>query len=188
MEDLGLLIKLSVISLVFLIALYFDLKYQRIPNQLCVITLIIGFIVQAYFSGWAGLLTAFAGAGLAFVLLFPGFYFRLLGAGDVKLMIAVGAFLDIKLLLWSILYAIISGALSSIFLALYRLGWKVFTDVLLHYLRCLYLRQFMRASNQQFLKMKVPYAPALAIGWLWACSQNELIVSLVSSLKQQLGV
>ncbi|MFT5559988.1 MAG: prepilin peptidase CpaA, partial [Sphingobacteriales bacterium] len=35
MEDLSLLIKLSIILLIFLIALYFDLRYQRIPNWLC---------------------------------------------------------------------------------------------------------------------------------------------------------
>ena len=181
MEELGLMIKLSVILLAFLIALYLDLKCQRIPNQLCMLTLITGFIVQGYFFGWSGLFTAFVGAGLAFVLLFPAFYFRLLGAGDVKLMVAIGAFLEVKLLLWSIIYAIIAGAITSIFLALYKLGWKAFAEVLLHYLRCLYLLQFIRASNQDFLTMKVPYAPALALGWLWACSQNEPILLLLSN-------
>ena len=188
MEALDLLIKLSVILLVFLIALYFDLKYQRIPNWLCTVTLLSGFIVQFYFSGGSGLLSALSGAGLAFILLFPAFYFRLLGAGDVKLMVAIGAYLDIKLLIWSILYAIIAGAITSIVLALCRLGWKAFFEIVLHYLRCLYLRQFMRASNQEFLKMKVPYAPALAIGWLWACCQNAQILWLISSIRYQLGV
>ena len=182
MEDLSLMLKLSIILLVFLIALYFDLKYQRIPNLLCTLTLLTGFIVQCYFSSWAGLLSAFLGAGLALLILFPAFALRLLGAGDVKLMVSIGAFLDVKLLLWSILYAIIVGTLTSIALALYRLGWKAFTGILLHYLRCLYLRQFIRASNQKFLKMKVPYAPALALGWLWACSQNEPILLLLSNL------
>ena len=188
MEELSLMIKLSVILLVFLIALYSDLKYQRIPNWLCMVTLITGFIVQSYFSGWSGLLNAFIGAGLAFMLLFPAFYFRLLGAGDVKLMVAIGAFLDVKILLWSISYAIIAGALTSIALALYRLGWKPFFEIVAHYLRCLYLRQFIRASNRDFLKMKVPYAPALAIGWLWACSQDADVIWLISNLRYQLGV
>ena len=182
MEELNLIIKLFVILLVFLIALYQDLKYQRIPNLLCTVTLLSGFIVQCYFFGWSGLFSAFIGAGMAFILLFPAFVFKLLGAGDVKLMVAIGTFLDVKLLLWSIVYAIIAGALTSILLALYRLGWKSFTEILLHYLRCLYLRQFIRSSNQEFLKMKIPYAPALALGWLWACSQNEPISSLISNL------
>lgn len=181
--ELNLTIILSIVTFVFLVALYFDLRFQRIPNLLCTVTLLTGFTVQCYFFGRSGLLSAFIGAGLAFVLLFPAFAFRLLGAGDVKLMVAVGAFLDVKLLLWSICYAIIAGAITSIFLALYRLGWKPFFEIVLHYLRCLYLRQFMRASNRDFLTMKVPYAPALAIGWLWACSQNEQIVGLVTYLR-----
>ncbi|MFT6987178.1 MAG: prepilin peptidase CpaA [Psychromonas sp.] len=188
MEDFSVLIKLSIILLVFSISLYFDLRYQRIPNRLCVITLTIGFVVQSYFAGWAGLLTALLGAGVAFLLLFPAFALKLLGAGDVKLMVAIGAFLDIKLLLWTLIYAVIAGALTSIFLALYKLGWRPFKEIFFHYLRCLYLRQFIRASNQQFLKMQVPYAPALAMGWVWACSQNEQIVRLIANFNYQFGV
>lgn len=187
MEELSLVIKLSIICLVFLIALYWDLKYQRIPNLLCITALIMGIIVQYFFSGWMGLLTAFVGVGLAFILLFPAFALQLLGAGDVKLMLAIGSFLDAKLLLWSILYAVIAGAITSLCLAFYQLGWKPFKEVLLHYWRCLYLRQFIRPSNQEFLTMKVPYAPALAIGWLWACSENEPILLLLANLKHQWG-
>ncbi|WP_022942105.1 A24 family peptidase [Psychromonas hadalis] len=187
MENLGLIFKLSIIFLVFLIALYFDLRYQRIPNLLCFVTLLLGFMVQYYFSGWAGLFNAFIGAGLALVILFPAFALKLLGAGDVKLMVAIGSFLTVQLLLWSLIYAIIAGAITSIFLALYKLGWQRFSDVLFHYLRCLYLRQFIRASDQTFLKLKVPYAPALAIGWLWACSQNSEVLALMYNLNTQVG-
>lgn len=187
MEELSLILKLSIILLVFLIALYFDLRYQRIPNLLCLITLMLGFMVQSYFFGWAGLLSAFVGAGLAFVILFPAFALKLLGAGDVKLMVAIGSFLEVKFLLWSLIYAMIAGAISSLFLALYKLGWKKFSDISLHYLRCLYLRQFIRASDQTFLKLQVPYAPALALGWLWACSQNSEVLWLIYNLKTQLG-
>lgn len=188
MEDLSLIIKFFIISLVFLIALYFDLKYQRIPNQLCAITLVLGFVVQCYFSGWPGLLTAFVGASIALLILFPAFYFRLLGAGDVKLMVAVGTYLDINLLLWSLIYAVIVGTLTSICLALYKLGWKPLAEIVSHYFRCLYIRQYIRPSDKHFLALKVPYAPALAIGWLWACSQNEQVIALISNLKYQLGV
>jgi len=188
MDDLSVLLKLAIILLVFSISLYFDLKYQRIPNLLCAVTLITGFIVQFYFIGWLGLLTALTGAGIAFLLLFPAFCLRFLGAGDVKLMVAIGTFLEVKLLLWTLVYAVMAGAVTSIFLALYRLGWRPFVEIVAHYLRCLYLRQFIRASNQEFLKMKVPYAPALAIGWLWACSQNEQIVAVIIYVSRQVGV
>lgn len=183
-ENLSLLIKLSIILLVFLIALYFDLRYQRIPNLLCTVTLLTGFIVQCYFAGWAGLLSALIGATLALIILFPAFYFRLLGGGDVKLMVAIGAFLDVNWLLWTLVYALMAGAITSLFLALYKLGWQAFKEILLHYLRCLYLRQFIRASNPDFLKMQIPYAPALALGWLWACSQNETVLWVMSSIGQ----
>ncbi len=188
MENVDLIIKLSIISLVFLISLYFDLRYQRIPNLLCAVTLITGFTAQIYFSGWSGLLSAFIGAGLAFLILFPAFCFKFFGAGDVKLMVAIGSFLDVKLLLWSLIYSLVAGSITSICLALYKLGWQAVKEVLLHYFRCLYLRQFIRPDNQGFLEMKIPYAPAFAIGWVWACSQNVNVLWLISNLRYQLGV
>jgi len=188
MEEFDLIIKLSIISLVFSISLYFDLKYQRIPNLLCAITLITGFMIQSFFSGWSGLLSAFTGAGLAFLILFPAFCFKLFGAGDVKLMVAIGSFLDVKLLLWSIIYSLVAGAITSICIAVYKLGWQAIKEIFLHYVRCLYLRQFVRPDHKGFLEMKIPYAPAFAIGWVWACSQNSHIMWLMTSLRYQLGV
>jgi len=187
MQELSLILKLLTIALVFLIAMYSDLRYQRIPNLLCVVTLTLGLLIQSYFAGLAGLLDALLSVVVAFVVLFPLFALRFWGAGDVKLMVAIASFLSLPMLFWSLIYGVMVGGLSSVLLALYKLGWSSCWEVCKHYLRCLYLRKYLRASDQGFLKLKVPFAPALAAGWVWACSQNPEVSLLLLNLQNQLG-
>ena len=91
MEENTLLINDTASLIMLSIALYFDLRYQRIPNKLCLITLLLGLIINITLSSLVGLGQALSGIALALVILLPAYAFRLLGAGDVKLMIAIGA-------------------------------------------------------------------------------------------------
>ncbi|WP_159459894.1 MULTISPECIES: A24 family peptidase [Colwellia] len=151
---------LLITLLLLLSALYFDLRYQRIPNKLCLAGLLAALALQAYSNQWYGLGQALLGAGLAMALLLPAFYFRYLGAGDVKLMIAVGAFSGPTLLFWSVVYGIIFGIFTSFFLAIYKVGWSGLLKMT--------SQAFINKSEKQSAVL-VPYAPALALGWLFAC-------------------
>jgi prepilin peptidase CpaA len=124
------MVLLIVTLLLLFSALYFDLRYQRIPNKLCLVGLLAALVLQGYTSQWQGLGQVLLGAGLALLLLLPAFYFRCLGAGDVKLMIAVGALSGPVLLFWSVVYGIIFGTFTSFFLALYKVGWSGFIKMI----------------------------------------------------------
>lgn len=167
------------------LALYFDLRYQRIPNKLCLIALLSGVLIQSYFEHWQGLLSAFYGAGLALMILLPAYYFKLLGAGDVKLMIGVGALSGPLLLSWSLAYGIIFGVFTSILLAAFRVGWQGIKKTIIRYYHCLTLGKYFKPDDGEAGAMRVPYAPALAIGWLWACYlEPEIGQALLAQLKQ----
>jgi len=77
-----------------------DWRSRRIPNWLTVPGLFLGMAVHTVLSGLHGALYALEGAGLALVLLFAPVLIRVLGAGDWKLMGAVGAFLGPVLFLF----------------------------------------------------------------------------------------
>ncbi len=81
------------ISLAFtLYAGWMDWQTRRIPNWLTVTGLCVGIAVNAALGGWHGVAAgALEGAGLALVLLLPLVLMRALGAGDWKLMGAIGA-------------------------------------------------------------------------------------------------
>jgi prepilin peptidase CpaA len=68
-----------------------DLRTRRIPNRLTVPALLTGVAVNVWLSGWHGLAMSLEGAGIGLGLLLPVVLLRGLGAGDWKLMGALGA-------------------------------------------------------------------------------------------------
>jgi prepilin peptidase CpaA len=96
-------------------AIYTDLRWSRIPNWLTFSAIGIGIVVQAWISGLHGVLYSVAGLGVGMGLFALPYACRAIGAGDVKLMAAIGSILGS------------SGALSVAFLSvlaggLYALG------------------------------------------------------------------
>jgi prepilin peptidase CpaA len=64
-------------------------------------------------NGWQGLRFALAGGALALILLLPLVLLRALGAGDWKLMGAVGAFLGWKLFLFVMFGSILASGIMA---------------------------------------------------------------------------
>ena len=76
---------------VAVVAGVYDWRYRRIPNWLTLAGLIAGFSFHCYLGGVAGLLIAAKGFGLAALIYFALYLLRGMGAGDVKLMAALGS-------------------------------------------------------------------------------------------------
>jgi prepilin peptidase CpaA len=93
---------------------FLDWRYRRIPNWLTVSGFLVGIGLHAQFSGWQGAKFALAGTGLALLLLFPLVLLRALGAGDWKLMGALGGFLGPVLLLFVLFSSIVISGLMAV--------------------------------------------------------------------------
>lgn len=77
---------------VLLAAAVFDVRYRRIPNWLTVGGVVLGLAVNAVIGPpLAGIMFSLAGLGVAFGIYVLLYALRAMGAGDVKLMAAVGA-------------------------------------------------------------------------------------------------
>src|SRR5246500_4557164 len=83
-----------------------DWRTRRIPNWLTVPGLMLGIVAHTLISRWPGARLSIEGAGLALGLLLPFVLLRALGAGDWKLMGAVGAFLGWQMMLVVLLFSI----------------------------------------------------------------------------------
>ena len=68
----------------------------------------------------SGLLPAAAGLALGIAVLLPLYALRLMGAGDVKLMAAVGAFIGAPEILYAVLFTFIAGGVAALAFAVYR--------------------------------------------------------------------
>ncbi len=79
--------------LLAILAGYLDWRSRRIPNWLTVPALALGIGLNIVIHGWHGTVAALEGTGLGLGLLLPFVLLRGLGAGDWKLMGALGALL-----------------------------------------------------------------------------------------------
>jgi prepilin peptidase CpaA len=90
-----------------------DWRTRRIPNWLTVSGALTGLAANAILRGWHGAIMSLEGAGLALGLLLPLVLLRGFGAGDWKLMGAMGAVLGWREML-AVLFtsAVISGVMA----------------------------------------------------------------------------
>src|SRR5712691_8742494 len=107
---------------------YMDVRYRRIPNNLVLLTLMVGLIVNTIFGGTHGLLASLGGSALAFALMFLLHTFGTLGAGDVKLFAAIGAVLGSSLVLPTLVVVALTGGALAICQMVYsrRVGTTLF--------------------------------------------------------------
>ena len=73
-------------------AAIFDVQQRRIPNWLTYPGIIAGLLLRGFLFGWRGLGSAVEGFLLLGGIMFLFYVVRAMGAGDVKLMAAVGSF------------------------------------------------------------------------------------------------
>jgi prepilin peptidase CpaA len=188
MNDIQLLLQISLAALFFIMAIASDLYRQRIPNLLSLAAIFCGFAINGYFAQLNGLLLATLGFSLAFALLFPIFILRVLGGGDVKLMMGIGALMGPELLFWSLAYGIAAGAVTSLALITWKTGIAGLAKTVKRYWDCIYCRTYFRPEAGEAAGQKVPYAPALAIGWLFACNVNGSLSIVYAQLSLYLGL
>lgn len=98
-----------------------DVRWRRIPNWLTVSTLVLGFVLNAlltYPSPLEGIAVAAKGFALAFGLNLVMYMLHMTGAGDVKLMAAIGALVGCSDFVGIfLLNALIGGVLGLVLVA-----------------------------------------------------------------------
>jgi len=157
-----------------------DLKSRRISNKLvlagicagCLLNIILpegsGFL--SALPGAAGIDGALAGLATGFCLMLPMYLLRALGAGDVKLMAMVGAFLGSDATLRVVLATFIAGGVLALVVAvsghqLRRLADNLRTMLLASYFK-LAMNEMPTMSAMPESAGKMPYAVAIAAGTL----------------------
>ena len=116
MGRVGLLLGPMTVALValLLVATVFDLRSRRIPNALTASGFVIAIALRFVAGPGAGI-DGLTGALLAFVLCLPFFVLGVLGGGDAKLLMAVGAFMGPRdLLMAMLLIASIGGIIGAV--------------------------------------------------------------------------
>lgn len=117
----GVIIYLALGTMVAM-AVVTDLWRQRIPNGLTVTGMLIGLALQAWHWGLEGLTSALGGLGVGLMAFLPLYIRGGMGAGDTKLMAAVGTFLGAKLTLIAVASTLIAGGVLGLSYVIGRKG------------------------------------------------------------------
>ena len=107
-------------GLVALVAGWMDWRSRRIPNWLTVPGAILGLAGNTAAQGWPGMKLSLEGLGLGLLLLLPLVLVRALGAGDWKLVGAIGAILGPHDLLLVLAAALLIAGVMALALVIYK--------------------------------------------------------------------
>lgn len=118
----------AVLVLLLLVAAVIDVRTLRIPNWLTVTGALIGLALSAAVQwqvlgvAWAvdGALWSLAGLAAGLALMLPFYALRVMGAGDVKLMAMVGAFLGLPQIVPAVICVFIAGGVVALAAAAWR--------------------------------------------------------------------
>ena len=107
-------------SVVALIGAAFDLKTRRIPNFITGPSLFAGLLLHLSLDGWHGLFVSFAGALVCGIVFLIFYLAGGMGAGDVKLIAAVGGVAGLSNSASLLILTSLAGGVMGIALALTR--------------------------------------------------------------------
>ncbi|KQQ33878.1 hypothetical protein ASF61_11330 [Duganella sp. Leaf126] len=167
-----------VVSLLLAGAVWQDVHSRRIPNQLVLAGLVLAFALQIVLPsgdglfvkpfGSIGLLWSLAGFGMGLALLLPMYALRALGAGDVKLLAMLGAFVGPGAVVGIAACTLVAGGVLALVVSLYLGTLKRMLGNSVH----LVAHSVFGALNGQSAAIaapaapsgKLPYAIAIAAG------------------------
>lgn len=163
-------LRYGVLTVFLLAAVYTDLASRKIPNRLVYSGLGAAIVCQTMLPSGMGLWVSLQGMGLGLVMFLPMYFLRAMGAGDVKLMAMVGAFVGPQLVIGATLATLIAGGIMAVIATLWKKEfWKLIEN-----LKVMFLGSMTRfAAGQLPLPEqpvasvgKLPYALAIAAGTL----------------------
>ncbi len=148
-------------------AAVWDVRQHRIPNWITLPGIVVGMVLRSALLGWKGFVGSVTGCLLAGGVLLLFYLVRAMGAGDVKLMAAIGSFVGLSQAMNIVLAAAICGGIIGIVYALYRGRlWSTIKNVAsllkFHALAGMQPHPNLNLDNPEVLRM--PYGLAIALG------------------------
>jgi prepilin peptidase CpaA len=101
--------QLTIAFVVVAVALYFDLKYRRVPNWLVGVGLCSSLLLALVINPSGGLVFGLLGIVVALLIFLPPYLLKYMGAGDAKLFCVIGMCIGPANTIMVALYTSIAG-------------------------------------------------------------------------------
>ncbi|MHB0869175.1 MAG: A24 family peptidase [Chloroflexota bacterium] len=147
------------------VAVYTDLRQGRIPNRLTLGGAALGLLLNLLFGGPAGGMAGVGGWLLGAGLLFAFFALGAMGAGDVKLLAAVGAIEGPAFVFNAFILTGIAGGVVAILVVLKRrrVGYLA-ASIATQFQSLIYTGGILRPKDGKSSPLRFPYGLAIAAG------------------------
>jgi prepilin peptidase CpaA len=152
-----------------LIAGVTDIRTRRIPNWLVLSGLCLGVVLNSLLFQWSGLKLSLSGAALAFGIYLVLYLLRGMGAGDVKLMAAIGALVGPKDWLAIFFFTAMIGGVIALVLLLMKRRFKqtlfnvgIMLSQLLHFQAPYHATEELDVRSGKALRL--PHGVSIALG------------------------
>ena len=155
------------LSSILVVAAVTDLRTQKIPNLLTFSTMFLGLVYHSIINGWSGIIFSIEGLLLGIAILIIPYIMGGMGAGDAKLMGAIGAMVGPKGVFIAFLYTAIAGGIYALIILLFNMEYfKDFMKRSLITIKSFVLtRQFISVPAEKSKnKPKLCYGVSIAIG------------------------
>jgi prepilin peptidase CpaA len=173
-------VPLVVVVVATLMAAVTDVRRFKVYNTLTIPLLLSGLVFHGVTEGFAGVSGSLLGALLGFASLLVVYVLGGMGAGDVKLMAGVGAWLGIPLTFYVLLASCLAaGAFAVGLLVLSRSASETWVNLQLLMLRVSTVGRHLGSENRLETELKradhrrrlIPFAAMIALGvvatYLW---------------------
>ncbi|MDA1013377.1 MAG: A24 family peptidase [Planctomycetota bacterium] len=114
----------KVVCLILIVAAYIDGKELRVPNWITFPMVFSGLIYCTWAMGLSGLGYGIVGMFVGLLCLLPLYAVGGMGAGDVKLMAGVGAWLGWQTTFYAFAVSTVVGAVMAVLMVLYRKSFR----------------------------------------------------------------
>jgi prepilin peptidase CpaA len=142
-----------------------DLRWRTIPNWLTGPAILVGLGLHTFMNQLTGFVFSLEGAALGLGLFIILYVCGWMGAGDVKLLAAVGSFLGPAQTVSAAMVIALAGGLVALVVLGFHQGWRRTGLWLWSYVQAIVLtRSVQRSTPAQGATPKVPYAIAIGLG------------------------
>lgn len=153
------------LGVILIFAGLIDFRKQKIPNYLTFPTVFIALIYHFVFNGVDGVLFCLLGLFAGLALLIIPYIMGGMGAGDVKLLGAIGAFIGYKHVFFVFLFTAIFGGIYAVLALLwYEKSLIRFLKNVFHTLLSIVLTHKYKVAPENNNKPRLCYGIAIALG------------------------
>ena len=146
-------------------AVYTDLRFGRIPNIITLGGAAAGLVLNLLFGGLGGGLTALEGWPLGAALFFAFFAIGVMGAGDVKLLAAVGALMGPSFVFNAFVFTGLAGGVIAVAVMVRRRMVRyTAASVTTQVQTLVYTGWLPRPKDPKSSPLRFPYGLAIAAG------------------------